>query len=540
MADTNTIRLGRNSLNEKQWGIKESNLLAINTKTFTNYSDRLSPVDFDVTRATSAMRVNKEGDFELVDPNVPRIDFFNNDKGELLVEPERTNTRLRSTDFSFHNGLLTNMTKNVLNTSIIPGGKALEIRETNVSGFHRAQFTPDAVLVVGQVYTRTLYFKLTPNRFVMDLGDSGQTSAGVIYNFNTDTALSTGANIIDFSYERIKDDVIVAKTTFTATATIGRVSINFYKDNNTSSYLGDVNEGYDMYHVQYELGTTATSPIVTDNSQKTRNADVISYPGIDSITLDNDFTLMVDFYIPFDPVGAVINNTLLGSLTFETINTNRTLRWRYFNTNYRAGNGKGFLKGEHVIICYTRTSSGINMFYAGVKDYENVTQIPNTIDFIFNLNDFPFSEVQVLDYAISDAEAIVLTTPITEIIRVPKISGDAFIGVTLVISQFADWTTGLNGTVSGSYVWQSSTNGTSWSNILGTDNVPTYTIVQSDLNKYIRVNQTITDGTTTDIKGSDPTNIVRDLLTVVQSLSNAEGYTQLDSITQRNLTNEIL
>lgn len=53
-------------------------------------------VDLDVTRNTTATRVNEAGLIESVAANVPRRDFLNGGCGELLLEPQRTNLFLNS------------------------------------------------------------------------------------------------------------------------------------------------------------------------------------------------------------------------------------------------------------------------------------------------------------------------------------------------------------------------------------------------------------------------------------------------------------
>jgi hypothetical protein len=52
--------------------------------------------DLDVTRATSATRVNANGIIETVGANVPRIDYTGGGCPSILVEPQRTNSILNS------------------------------------------------------------------------------------------------------------------------------------------------------------------------------------------------------------------------------------------------------------------------------------------------------------------------------------------------------------------------------------------------------------------------------------------------------------
>ena len=82
----NTLNLG-----DGNWATKEDSLLAYNSEN-NNYK----PLPFDFSRGSSATRVNKDGLIETVGGGEPRIDFKDNTKGALLLEPTRTNILLNS------------------------------------------------------------------------------------------------------------------------------------------------------------------------------------------------------------------------------------------------------------------------------------------------------------------------------------------------------------------------------------------------------------------------------------------------------------
>ena len=86
----NTFNLGNGN-----WAQKTEKLLAYNAEN-NNYK----PLPFDFDRASTATRVNKQGLIETVATDEPRIDFLNNTKGHLLLEPQRTNLVTYSEDFS--------------------------------------------------------------------------------------------------------------------------------------------------------------------------------------------------------------------------------------------------------------------------------------------------------------------------------------------------------------------------------------------------------------------------------------------------------
>ena len=84
----NTLNLGNG-----EWARKTGQVLAYNSE-----NDNYKPLPFTFDRASSATRVNKDGLIETVGINEPRIDFLNNSKGHLLLEPERRNIAPYSED----------------------------------------------------------------------------------------------------------------------------------------------------------------------------------------------------------------------------------------------------------------------------------------------------------------------------------------------------------------------------------------------------------------------------------------------------------
>ena len=77
----NTLNLGNGN-----WATKEDSLLAYNSE-----NGNFKPLPFDFTRASSATVVNKAGLIETVGSGEPRIDFKDDAKGALLLEPSRSN-----------------------------------------------------------------------------------------------------------------------------------------------------------------------------------------------------------------------------------------------------------------------------------------------------------------------------------------------------------------------------------------------------------------------------------------------------------------
>jgi len=89
----NTLKFGNG-----EWYGKKDTILAYNDEN-NNYK----PLPFDFSRASSATVINKDGLIETVGNGEPRIDFSNDSKGALLLEPSRTNLVLTSASGTYGN-----------------------------------------------------------------------------------------------------------------------------------------------------------------------------------------------------------------------------------------------------------------------------------------------------------------------------------------------------------------------------------------------------------------------------------------------------
>jgi hypothetical protein len=220
--------------------------------------------DLDVTRATTATRVNSSGLIQSVASNVPRLDYTNGSCPSILVEPQRTNLVLRSQEFNSSDwgAIDTTITAN---TTISPSG--VQDAETMTISTSASRIFQTLTLGAG-TYTASIYVKSlsgTPTiefRMVVDGSDITQsiptTSSWVRHDF-----------------------------TFTAS-----VAVSFFVIRGVSG-TGSVA----IWGAQLEAGSYATSYIPTTSASVTRNADVISKTGISSLIGQTEGTFFVDAYI---------------------------------------------------------------------------------------------------------------------------------------------------------------------------------------------------------------------------------------------------
>ena len=86
----NTLKFGNG-----EWYGKKDTILAYNDE-----NSNFKPLPFSFDRASSATVINKDGLIETVGSGEPRIDYKDDSKGALLLEPSRTNLITYSEDFS--------------------------------------------------------------------------------------------------------------------------------------------------------------------------------------------------------------------------------------------------------------------------------------------------------------------------------------------------------------------------------------------------------------------------------------------------------
>jgi len=241
-------------------------------------------VDFDVTRATPAFRTNASGVSESVASGVPRLDYpAAGGCPALLVEPAATNSIRNNSMQGAVTGtpgtLPTNWTEVLggLSRQVVATGteNGVEYIDIKLSGTASATATTislesstQIVAAQNQVWTNSSYLKivaapLPPVSY--SLGFREGLAVGTFVAFGstavtpttTLTRLQATRTLTGVTTERVQPQlsmILVSGSTYDFTIRIG--------------------------WPQMELGSVATSPIVTTSAAVTRNADVISKTGV--------------------------------------------------------------------------------------------------------------------------------------------------------------------------------------------------------------------------------------------------------------------
>jgi hypothetical protein len=249
--------------------------------------------DFNVTRATTATRVNASGLIESVASGIPRLDYFASGGvvgcPALLVEPSAANGILNSNNTATSWSRGANLTSGYVDVIGVSGNNlTVAVSGSNIgTGAGRLQsITNNVSLASGSTYTISFLMKKTGTHTIggyyaviggLDIASgfdiSGSFSSGSFYNSAPTT------NRIR-RVEQWGTDVYRCSETFTMTSGTTLTFLNFAPLSGVSNANNPVSGSQIAFAApQIELGAIPTSFIPTTTAPVTRNADVISVSG---------------------------------------------------------------------------------------------------------------------------------------------------------------------------------------------------------------------------------------------------------------------
>jgi hypothetical protein len=264
--------------------------------------------DFNVTRATTATRVNASGLIESVASGVPRLDYYTSGGTAgcpaLLVEPSAANGILNSQDTATSWLLGANLTSGYTDVIGVSGNNltvAVSGSGIGSAAGRLARFGNNVALASGSTYTISFLIKKTGTHTIggyfglITGAASGEIGAG----FNVSGSFSSGSifNTAGVTsrirrVERFGTDVFRCSETFTMTAS---GTLTAFILGPTVSTTSDANSAVGTQIAfaapQIELGALPTSFIPTTTAAVTRNADLISLSSVSGVIGQTEGTI---------------------------------------------------------------------------------------------------------------------------------------------------------------------------------------------------------------------------------------------------------
>jgi hypothetical protein len=365
------------------WANKEGSSLAYNDEN-GNYK----PLPFNFERSSSATRTNKEGLIETVGANEPRIDYKDDAKGALLLEPSRSNLTLYSEDLSNsywqkQNGSITS------NVIASPSGiENADLFTENTSTSDHAIFDVVSYFVSGTTYTISFFAK-SNGRTKLELAsaNSGTCPTGR-FDLEAKTANATntsfGAKIEDYGNGWFKCSVSRVASNSGQDLPYYATAINF----GSLSYEGDGTSGMYLWGMQTEVGSYATSYIPTSGSAVTRVADACNNGGNEQVINSTEGVLYGEFST---------NNT--DAPNWLNISDTTAVNWLFLGK--QDGDIRVYLRANNsVILDYTKPLEDKNKIALSYKSGDikvyingiNVGNSTNTFSFTSALSRIDFNQ----------------------------------------------------------------------------------------------------------------------------------------------------
>jgi hypothetical protein len=279
------------------WANKEGSSLAYNDEN-GNYK----PFPFNFERSSSATRTNKEGLIETVGANEPRIDYKDNTKGALLLEPQSTNYVVYSEDFSQSYWSKSNSTI-TSNTGISPDGSQ-NASNLYFNGASNASLRTVMTSTSGQVYTFSIWIKKISANYTNNINARiegfASGTVGVVFLGDTLNAAPVGE--------------FVRYSVTTSASTGGTSHFQFRSDEEAT---------FEVWGAQIENKSYVTSYTPTFGAASTRSAYIGgSTVDLSSVVNSQEGTFIVDFsiladndgnkYITLGDGGTFTNNIIIG------------------------------------------------------------------------------------------------------------------------------------------------------------------------------------------------------------------------------------
>ena len=251
----NTLKFGNG-----EWYGKKDTILAYNDE-----NSNFKPLPFSFDRDTLATRVNKDGLIETVGSGEPRIDYKDDSKGALKLEPSRTNSITYSNDFSKSIYGKINLTITA-NQGISPDGTQnanLLVPNAAVGNRYLTNSTGSNLKI------NTVFLKKKELRYVK----VGNAQSNVLVDLENGTISADSVSTNNFTIENYGNGWYRVSCYSTLDVNL-QIQIFFGIDGSGSNIATNGTDGVYIYGFEIQNGSYATSYIPTQGGAVTRVVDV--------------------------------------------------------------------------------------------------------------------------------------------------------------------------------------------------------------------------------------------------------------------------
>ncbi len=397
----NTLKFG-----DGKWAVKEGSALAYNDE-----NGNFKPLPFTFDRSTSATRVNKQGLIEVVPNNEPRIDFLNDSKGALLLEPLRNNYIPYST-LDFNGGSKPEGWSIGFGTGTYSyeqltykGQKA--VKQTQITTGRSYLDTGSISILANTEHTLKIQFIL--DECVADANDDIVSFLGFGVNTNYKFSDIDANGVLEVQYNPLSDNVGSL-----------RIGLGCVENEDGGKSLA-------WAIPQLEQGSYATSHIPTQGSIGTRDAEICSGAGNEQVINSTEGVLYLEtkgFIDDLAPNSKYIQLSKSGEASF-----NNSLVLQHRNNGYLRiyANGSAtanihfnvdidFTENHKIAVLYKL--NGYKLFIDGVAQNLFGTPLQTVFSGLDNLSfdlrgalgwDGNIKDVKLYNTALTDQELINLT-----------------------------------------------------------------------------------------------------------------------------------
>ena len=405
----NTFKFGNG-----EWAVGKETALAYNDE-----NDNYKPLPFDFDRGSTATRVNRDGLIETVATDEPRIDFLNNTKGHLLLEPERTNSFQQSNQFD---------TTWTLSASIdltggqngVGGSNDAWLLKRNSTG---SRYIQQSLSLSSAQYSYSVYLKAESTNWAFLWSYDGSASVNAYFDLENGVVGQIGGAALDSTnIESVGNGWYRCTLIYTHAPDLVRI----YPAYSNGSVSTGTDNGIYIQYAQLEAGSYPTSYIPTQGSAVTRSAESCSGAGNSTVFNDSEGVLYAEIAALTEGGTSrrisISNGTTTDRIVIE--NDEQSGRYRFFisggGSTIELTHKTGVTEKNYNKIAVSWNGANSKVYFNGEKTIPEKTDTP-TISGLSVLQlqnsqatggnlEGKVKDVRVYNTALTDAELIALTS----------------------------------------------------------------------------------------------------------------------------------